>query len=450
MQSRLRYLITVVVLSILMIASAPAQQKLSLTVEKCIELGLENSKALHSSLMKVQAADAKIGEANAARLPSLKFNGGYTRLSDVPAFEVSLPFQLPPPAPSSFVLSPTILNNYNLRLTLQQALFTGFRLESSKDLAEYTAEATQYDYNKDKSDVIFNIRSTYWTLFKAIEFKKVIDENVGQVKAHLKDVQSLLEQGMATNNDVLKVQVQLSDVQLRQIDAKNAVRLATISLNNLLGLPLITEIELESGIKHQPKEFVPLAEWDALVQKAVENRPEVKGMEYRVKAGESGVTLAKSGWFPQVFLVGNYNYARPNQRILPTQDTFKDTWDISVSVSYDIWNWGTTIRQTEQAQSQLAQAQDALGQIKDGIAVEVTQSYLNVLQAKEKIAVAEQGVKQAEENYRITNEKFKEGLALNSDLLDAEVALLQAKTNYTQALVDYELSTARLQKAIGE
>jgi len=123
---------------------------------------------------------------------------------------------------------------------------------------------------------------------------------------------------------------------------------------------------------------------------------------------------------------------------------------VSVSLSFDVWNWGTTAHQTDQAQSQLAQTYDAMGQLKDGITLEVTQNYLNQKQTVERIDVARQGVRQAEENYRITNEKFKKGLSLNSDLLDAEVALLQARISYTQSLVEYELAEARLEKAIGD
>jgi outer membrane protein TolC len=107
------------------------------------------------------------------------------------------------------------------------------------------------------------------------------------------------------------------------------------------------------------------------------------------------------------------------------------------------------MHQTQQAQAQLAQAQDALGQLRDGITLEVTQNYLTLHQSRERIGVSQQTVKQAEENYRVTNEKFRLGVALNSDLLDAEASLLQAKWNYIQSLVDYELAQARLQKSIG-
>ncbi len=435
--------------SILIVFALPItgySQQLQLTVERAIELGLTNSKTLHSSLMRVNYADAKAGEVNASRLPSLKLGGSYTRLSDVPPFELSLPPQLGL-GTGKFTLSPTIVNNYNIKVSVQQPLFTGFRLNAVSDAADFNAQATAQEYSKDKADLVYNIRVAYWSLFKAIEFKKVIDENVSQVQAHLKDVQSMMDQGMATTNDLLKVQVQLSDAQLHQIDANNAVQLANIGLNNVVGISLATKIELESEVHHHvPAEF---AELDALVHTALESRPELKAMDYRVKASEAGVTAAKSGWFPQIYLAGNYYYNRPNQRIVPNVDRFDDTWDVSVGVSLDIWNWGTTLHQTDQAQAQLAEAKDVLGQLQDGITLEITQTYLNLNQAKERIAVAEQGVKAAEENHRTTNQRFKEGLALNTDLLDAEVSLLQARTNYTQVLVDYELAEARLQKAIG-
>jgi outer membrane protein TolC len=173
-------------------------------------------------------------------------------------------------------------------------------------------------------------------------------------------------------------------------------------------------------------------------------------MDYRVKASETGITAAKSDWWPQLYLTGNYYYSRPNQRILPTQDKFNATWDISVSMSFNLWNWGATSDRTDAAEAQFEQAKDGYKVLKDRVTLEVTANYLNINKSEEKMTVSEQSVKQAEENYKVTDEKFKNGLALNSDLLDAEVALLQAKTNYIQSVVDYELALAQLKKSIGE
>lgn len=431
-------------LIVLLALTAHAQNTISLTIDQAVQIGLENSKALRTSRWKVQAAEAKVGETDALGLPSLKFQGAYTRLSEVPPSSFPNPFN---PALPPIEISPSIVNNYSLKATVQQPIFTGFKISSAENIAEYNAEAQKEDFKKDKSDLIYNVKNAYWNLYKAIAWKKVVDENVAQIQAHVTDAENFLKQGMLTNNDVLKVQVQLSDAQVRQIDAKNNVQLATIMLNNTLGLPLSTQITLASSIQPVDRRFGAV---DLLLRKAFQDRPEIVGMNFHIKAGEAGVTAARSGWWPQIALVGNYNYLRPNQRIFPAQDKFKDTWDVSVAVSFDIWNWNTTGHQTTQAQAQLAQAEETLSMLKDGVSLEVTQNYLNVQQSKERIAVSEQGVTHAEENYRITNEKYKKGVALNSDLLDAEVALLQAKLINTQSLVDYELAMARLAKAIGE
>ncbi len=424
---------------------SPAQESVDLSLDQALQVGFDKSKGLHASLMKVQYADAKSGETGTLLLPSVKFGGAYTRLSSVPSFEVNLP--LPPPAPTHFVLAPAILDNYNLRVTVQQPLFTGWKVQGAVDAAEYTAQASQKDYDRDKSNLVFDITSAYWNLSKALELQKVVDENVEQVRAHVKDARSWESQGLITNNDVLKVQVQLSEAQLRQIDAKNGVQLARIALNNVIGIPLETDVRLTTTLDHKPREFAPL---QSLVKQALDKRSDAEALKYRIKAGESGVSMAVSNWFPQVYLTGNYYINRPNQRFQPIVDQFKNTWDLGVGVSFDIWNWGTAIHQTDQAKAQLAQAQDGFAQLQDAITLDVTSNYLNLQRAKERITVAREGVQQAEENYRITNNKFKQGVSVNTDLLDAEVALLQAKTNYTQALTDYELAEAGLERAIGE
>jgi outer membrane protein TolC len=426
---------------ILLPGLAFSQEKRALSIEEAIQIGLENSRALHISSMKVFAADAKSSEANAARLPSLKLQAGYARLSEIDPFAVSLPFLSAP-----VTISPIVLNNYTTRVSLQQPLFTGLKLEKSAAAAEYSAGAAGYDFSRDKVDLVYNIKSAYWNLYKAREIKRVVDENVELMKAHLGDVQNMMAQGLVTKNEMLKVQVQLSSSQLAQIDASNSVTIAMMGLNNLIGLPIGTEIELTSAIQPQAIENRQLAE---ITQEAIGTRADLKAAGMRVQAGEASVTAAKGSWYPQVNLYGNYYYSRPNPRILPTRDKFIDTWDFGVNLSFDIWNWNTTKHQADQAEATLTQSREALEQLKDAILLEVNQSYLMLLQSKEKVSVAEAGVQQADENHRITKNKFSSGTVTNTDLLDAEVALLQAKVNHTSSLVDYELAQARIMKAVG-
>lgn len=417
-----------------------AQDVRKLSLEESIQIGLENSELIHSSKMKVNYAEARLKETNTYRLPSLKLNASYTRLSEINPFILNTPF-------GNVDIQTSIVNSYNLKLSLQQPLFTGFKLVNTSNVAGYSYLAQKQEYTKDEQQLMLDIKKAYWDLFKVTKVKDVVDENIDLIKAHLSDVKNFFENGIATKNDVLKVQVQLAEAQLRQIDADNGVKLARSNLNNVIGLPLSTNIEIQSDVSIENGNVPQLQQ---LIEEAMENRPELKEMDFRLKAGESSIKVAKSDWYPQIYLTGNYYYAKPNPRIFPAENEFKGTWDIGVGLSWDIWNWLATSDKTNQAEAQYEQVKDGYKSLKDGITLEVTQSYLNLLKAKERVLASNQTVKQAEENYRVTNETYQNGLALNSDLLDAEFALFQAKTNYIQSLADYELAKASLEKSIGK
>ena len=426
------------VVALAFIASMASAQQRMLTVEESIAIGMENSKALHSSLMKSNYSDAKSSEIAAGFYPSVKLQAGYQKLSDIPPFTIPIPN-----APVSF---PVILNNYTVKASLQQPLFTGWKLQSAADNAEYISNAAHSDYTKDKAELVYSIKSAYWNVYRAKEFKRLSDENVNQIGRHLADIENLFKQGMATTNAVLKVKVQLSNAKLLQSDASNNVEIAIIAFNSTVGIPLDTDVGIASSLTPMTKDF---PEVQQLLVKAMTERPDMHAMEWRLRASQAGVTSAQSGWLPQVFLSGNYYYSRPNQRIFPAQDQFKDTWDFGVNLQFDIWNNLTTVYQTAQAQSQYEQTKDAYAMLKDGVTLEVTQNYLNVKQMKQKIQLAQLGVEQSDENLRVAQETFKAGLTTNSELLDAEVGQLQSKIQLLQSLVEYELAQAKLEKSVG-
>ncbi len=436
--------------TLLLVIPVAAQQK-TLTLDEAISIGLESSKSLHFSLMKSEYADAKSSEVNAGLYPTLKAQFGYQNLSNIPPAAVILPRNAfgPgfPPQPVNVTLSQVILNNYTARATLQQPLFTGWRLQSAADNAEYTANAVHDDYEKDRQQLLYDIKTAYWNVYRASEMKRLADDNVSQMTQHLDDIQNMFNQGLSTTNEVLKTKVLLANSRVLQSDAENNVTIVMISFNSTIGLPLATEISIGSTLTPRTKEF---PEVEQLLATAFNQRADVQSMGWRIQAAQSGITAARSGWMPQIFLTGNYYYSRPNQRIFPAVDQFKDSWDVGVNLQFDIWNNLTTVHQTSEAKAQYEQTKDALSMLKDGITLDVTQSYLVFKQAKKKIELAQLSVDQAAENLRVTREKFKAELTTNSELLDAEVALLQAKVQLVQSLVDHELAEARLEKAIGE
>jgi outer membrane protein TolC len=409
-------------------------------LDESLKIGLENSKTLHSSKLKIVSAEAQLSSANAAGLPSLTLGANYTRLSSVDPYIITIQ------GFGSFTVSPAILDNYTAKLSLQQPLFTGFKISSNSDMAKNNSLAAKQDYSKDEQEVIYNVKNAYWNLFLAGKLKEAIDENVQQMKAHLEDIQNFFKQGLATKNEVLKVEVQLSEAQLSQIDARNSVKIATVNFDNVINIPLSTEIEIQKEVLVENEN---IEEIDQLIDKAMKNRPDLKSLQFRLEASKNGITAAQSGWYPQVVLSGEYDYEKPNSRVLPTENKFNGTWAVSVGLNYSLWDWGITKSQTTQAESQYEQTKDSFNTLKDAVTLDVTQTYYNLVKAKEKVLVTQQTVSQAEENYRVTDDKFRQGLTLNSELLDAEVALVQAKTNNAQSIADYELAKAQIERSTG-
>ncbi len=429
------------VISLLLIiipAFVLAQNTYQLTLEKAIELGLNNSKNLKISESKIISAKAKTNEANAQLFPTLRLISGYTRLSEVEPFKINFQGR-------EFEVSPTILNNYQIRFGLQYPFFTGFRLENNYKMMELNEKASQEDYQAERTKVIYDIKSLYWSI-KNLELSlQSLKENIRQVQAHLQDIENFFKNGLVTENDVLKVKVQLSNLELTKIDLENAIQLNKINLCILLGLPTLTNLELVSQPEFKETEYSDL---NKLLETAYKQRPELVALSLRKEASEKAISIAKSGWLPQISFSANYQYNRPNQRLMPAQDKFYGTWDIGLTISYDIWNWMTTKYQTQQAEESFRQADLSYQQLKDAINLEVTQNYFTFQKAKEKINVAKQNLQQAEENYRVTNEKFKNGLVSSSELLDAEVSLLNSKINYNNSILEYEISKAKLEKSI--
>jgi outer membrane protein len=429
----------IIVLSIVLINNLLKAQQYS--IEESLELGLKNNKDIKISHSKLISSDAKTTEVGSQMLPKLSFSGSYTRLSEIPPFEIATPL-----TPNPIKLYDIILDNYNFKLSLQQPLFTGFRLSSLKSAAEYSYKASEVEYDKEINEAAFEIHNAFWNYYKAEQIKALVDENLEQIALHLKDTRDFLRNELVTKNDLLKLEVQYSNNELAEIEAGNNVELSRITFNKAIGIELNSPSTITAAEINPSQYNYNLGE---IITEAKENRNELKSLEYKIKAGEENISAARAGWFPSLSLFGNFYYSRPNQRILPPENKFEDTWDVGVSLNWDIWNWGYTSSQTTQAEENKFQAEVTLSKLKDAVEIEVYQSYLNYKKAFDRIEVIQKSVEQAEENYRITKEKYNSQLATSTDLIDAEVSLSQAKTNLTNASVDYELSRLTLEKAIG-
>jgi len=443
MKTRLFILTPFLLLQVILAQSFdPQEQNVPMRLKDCIDAALMRNPVVQASRARVDAAVSRADEVKSAFFPQIRFSGRVAQLSDVPEFSITLPFV------GTQTLFPSITRNYSARLSLQQNVFSGFRLAKSAEAAEFQQTATEHEFVRDKEDLVLNVVTAYWNLYRARRVEGVLAQSVGQVSVHATDVENFKKQGMATDLDLLKVQTQLSEIRVKHIEAQSNVRLSTMALNILAGIPLQTRVipADEPVIRDDSTGSLGL---ERVMQAARERRAEVASVRARRDVAEASVGVAQGGWYPQVVLSANYDYARPNQRVIPPKDAWEKSWDVGLSLQWSIWDWFATAKQTAQAKAGLSQAEATLQQVSDAVALDAAQNYFRLVEAKEKINVATLGLKQAEESYRITSEKFKLGLTSNTELLDAELALLQARLTETHSAVEYAIQIQRLERSIG-
>lgn len=430
-----------ILMLILFTSSLFAQQKV-LTLEESIQIGLKNSKDLKIANSKINNADYKLSEVNSLFLPQITFLGNYTRLSEnIPAFEVTLPF-----SPSPVRIAEPIYDNYTFKLGFSQPLFTGLKLSSSKKAANYNLNAEKYNYSKEENEVAFKIYTAFWNYYRANEIKKVIELNLNQIENHLNDTKNFFQQGLVSKNDVLKLEVQYSNTKLELIEAENNLDISKMAFNKALGVDLETQTNVVVD-QHQ----LETSSFDSsdLFDEALSNRNELKSLAFRVEGSKENIKTVKSEYFPSIYLTGNFYYSNPNPRFQPAVDEFNNNWDVGVTLSWNVWDWGKTFSKVSQAEQTKIQLETNYSQLQENIQLEVHQNYSNLVKNEEKIAVNKIAFEQANENYRITAEKYNLQIVSSTDLIDAESLLLQAETNLKTAQVDYQIAKANLLKSLG-
>ncbi len=411
------------------------------TLEQSLATGLKNSKELKIAESKVIEAEAKANEVFSNFLPQISLSSSYTRLSDVPPFEVQIPF-----GNTKFKIQEPVLNNYAVVLSLKQPVFTGFRLSSLHSAAGLNYKAVKADCEKIKNETAFGIRKAFWNFYKAGKILEIVNQNLVNVKTQLEKVRNFYKNGIVTESDLLKLEVLLSEINLKKLDAENNVNLARIAFNKALGIRLNEPSEISVDSIETNLENISFQE---SLDEAIQNRFELKSLKYKLEAAGENISAAKSGWLPSLFVFGDFQYSRPNQRLLPLEDKFYDTWDVGVALSWKLWDWGETSSKVTQAEQKLIQAENSEKLIREAIEMEVYKNYFNLMHSKEKISANKIAVKSAEENYRVAAKKYSGQIIPVSDLVDAQTSLLDAQVKLQIALVDFELAKAEFYKSLG-
>ena len=418
----------------------PPDPPLRLTLEDAMARGLDTSHRIAEAVARGDAADATVGQRHAALMPQLAAQAGYTRTNHVETFGVPLPSN------QLRVIYPDVPDNYRSRLDLQWPIYTAGRLDALERAARIEATASSDDVATARRDLALEIARAYWALVSASASVSVVEESVRRVDAHLQDVRNQLASGLVPPNDVLTVETQESRQRMLAIQARGTRDIAAAELARLAGIAPGTAIEAAADLEPPPPEPIAI---EALVDAAKQQRPERAALVKRVEAAAERSRAAAAGLKPTMAVGGGVDYARPNPRIFPREARWRTSWDASVNANWPLFDGGRVRADAAEAGALARAVQERLADLDAALAVEVRQRVTELDSSRAAIDAAADAIRSATEARRVVGERFRAGVATSTDVLDAQVAILQAELDRTQAIANARVARARLDRALG-
>lgn len=336
----------------------------------------------------------------------------------------------------------SIGNSHSNSITASLPIFTGGELQGQigQAKANYRSmlSAEEQAYNEMKETAT----TGYFNMLNATNMKALRQESVDRLQAQLDNVIAQYNVGIVARVDVLRSEVELANAQQNYITASNEYDVAEATLNNIIGTPLGTTLLLKDRLQYEPYEN----DMAYCLAYSEQHRPELKQAEYAIDSAEAALVVARSGHMPKVYANASNNWGG-NGSDWPGDDD--ENWSVGVTASMNVFDSGVTWSKIHAAQENLAKAKESQRQIKDNVELEVRTDYLNLREAEKRITTTQVAIASAEEDYHIAVVRYQAGVGTNIDVMDAQEALTQAKTNYYQALYNYNTSKAALNTSMG-
>jgi outer membrane protein TolC len=417
------FLLGLVFLSLSYLFIFADSSSMNLNLEKSIQIALENNIGYKITESMVDVSQAQIKEVEGVKKLNMKIQGGILQASetldeeDMEAGDYSDLFSLTPMVPI-------------ISISATKIIYSGGKIESLIDQAEANKQISLNDLEKEKQKIIYKVTEAYYQVLQTEGIERVSAQAVKQMQAHLKSSEALLKEGMIAPIDLNQIKSQLSNLEHNLIKAENGHKLTMYNLNSIIWIDLNTELVLENNLSYEPYE-INLEQ--ALIQ-ARENRPEIMNIAQQRRIMEEMVDVAKSNRRPQVIFSAESGIIG---------------WQAMIVAEYSFLDGGVNKAKIDQAEINLAQVDQSEQQVQQLIEFEVRSAYLNMKEAEKLIKVAEEGIKNSQESFRIAQVRYNEGIATNTEVIDAQSTLIEAETNHLNALYDYNINRAALIKAMG-
>lgn len=422
--------------SVIVIGRVPTNGTVDLNLPKTVQMALDYNRDIKNSQYALKKAEYAINQAQAGKKPTVDYNFGAQRSRATDAATYSR-------AASLMGSANSISNAFSNGISVNIPLYTGGLVEGQIDVAKLGKTNAQEEILRVEQATKYSAIEGYYGLLAYQELQGVYHEAVDNLQGHLDNVQAQYNVGTKAKVDVLSSDVSLANAKTTAITADNNVAIAESNLNNILGLPLETKLNLAD---HQ----LPFDTYNISLQEAMDYamkyRPEVLQAAIAVQEAERSIDIADAGNKPTVAITGGNDWA---DNTFPGIDANKRSWKVAAGITYNFYDGGATKAKVNQAKQDLLVARETEQKTRESVQLQVKQAYLNIRSAAQKVEETQTVVDQARENYRIQNIRYQAGVGINLDVLDAQLSLNQAQVNHIQALYDYNVGIAKLEQVMG-
>jgi TolC family type I secretion outer membrane protein len=413
----------------------------SLSLNQAIDLALKEHPAIKQSRETAAASRYNIGVARAAYLPQVNFVSNYYYGN---AFSSAgrKPLTAATGGTVSSLSSAATTHYYFYQFQATQLLYDFGKTPGLIKESRASFGASEQDYAGSRQQVALDARTAYFGYLAAQRALKVQEETVRQNQSLLKQAQGFYQVGLKAKIDVTKAEANLYDAEANLIKAKNGVDLARVNLMTALGLKTwpFTQVEDVLEVKAQPQSL------EALKTQARERRPELLKNRHQQNYNQAAVKVAQAGYFPVFTSNAAYGWQSLDQPFANAPST----WYVGAAMTFPLFEGLSTAYAVNQNKAQLRASQENYEVLRQNVSKEVEQTYLDVKSGWELIRASKKALEAARENLRLAWGRYQAGVGTIIEVTDAQVQFSQADLKFVQALYDYRVFEAKLDKAIGK
>lgn len=347
-------------------------------------------------------------------------------------------------------------NTHNIwagAVMFRQPIYMGGAIEAANKMADIGELMAENNLDMQNQSTLYNIDQAYWMVVSLRQKQKLAISYRNLVKKLDSDVRKMIRQGVATKADGLKVAVKVNEADMQMTQVEDGLTLAKMLLCQLCGIPMNKKIILADEDRETPCLSEACLTDDNTQQTAATDsvtslRPELRMLQNTIDMAKQSVNLARAASLPKIALTGGYIISNPNV-FNGFQRKFNGTWNIGVMIQVPMWTWMDGAYKVRAAKAAANMAQMDFNDMNEKIQLQIAQSQFKLNEAMKRLSMAKKNINSAEENLRCANLGFKEGVMGVTDVMTAQTAWQQAKSQEIDAEIDVKLSKVGLDKALG-